>query len=249
MLKQGCEYTCANCTNFRWMKSQRNQCLPDGVQREASKDRPAHTDAVRVVYASSEIRTKPNIASLPFIPLASEMSVSLTADSWPLATRMLPRLWAFAFRLCGDAAMAEKLVEDAYCFGNFDASAAEQSVSAPKQLYARVYLGWVTRRWGAGGNEPLPLTCLAASRGDAGGSSCANACELIEHTRLVNAVNALPDIERAVVLLIAVDELSVKATAEIIGTSPAKVIAHLNAAEAMMDIAIGGTRGRPASKA
>jgi DNA-directed RNA polymerase specialized sigma24 family protein len=142
---------------------------------------------------------------------------------------ILPDLWAFAFRLCGDAGSAEALVENAYVSANFQESALEDSASVTIQLYARIYIGWTSRE----ADESIPFTHVAFLTGRSNASPL-DVSSPVHSTSFINAFNSLPDVERAVVLLVTVAEMSVNATAKIMDTTPENVMARLSAAEAMM---------------
>jgi DNA-directed RNA polymerase specialized sigma24 family protein len=158
------------------------------------------------------------------------MSVPSYVDPWPFAMSMLPDLWAFAFRLCGDAGSAEALVENAYRSANFQESASEDRASVTIQLYARIYIGWTSRE----GDESKPFTHVAAFLTGGSDPSLLDVSSPVHSTSFFNAFNSLPDVERAVVLLVKVAEMSVTSAAKVMDTTPQNVMARLRAAEAMM---------------
>lgn len=136
---------------------------------------------------------------------------------------LLGRLWTFAWRLTKDARHAERLVREAYKRALDESNRCLTGESALHKMYAIIWSNWNSR----GGIHSARVR--AAPRGsrfrllksyDANPSSHG-------FSGIVDAVDALPDIQRVVLILIAVEGLSYSQAAEIVDSPVERVKRHL----------------------
>ncbi|MEV4702510.1 SigE family RNA polymerase sigma factor [Actinoplanes sp. NPDC049316] len=129
----------------------------------------------------------------------------------------LPRLHRTAYMLCGDAHRADDIVQATLTalYVNWKRVAAADNVDAYVQsILVRRYLDERRLRWSRvrlGGVPAHAVSTAAAEHG------------IVERDALVTALRALPKGQRAVIVLRYFDDLSVEATAEVLGCSAGNV--------------------------
>jgi RNA polymerase sigma-70 factor (ECF subfamily) len=137
---------------------------------------------------------------------------------------LLGRLWTFAWRLTKDARHAERLVREAYKRAHDESNRCLTGESALHKMYAIIWSDWN----GRGGIHSARVR--AATRGSRFRllkSYDANPSTSHGFSGIVDAVDALPDIQRVVLILIAVEGLSYSQAAEIVDSPVERVKRHL----------------------
>jgi RNA polymerase sigma-70 factor (ECF subfamily) len=155
---------------------------------------------------------------------------------------MLPRLWAFALRLSKDRYDAEDLVQRA-CVRALERAQQLQPDTAPLSwMYSIVHSAWISelrarrvRRvaridWNDDFMNDLPDPV------DKGPEM-----QLIQ-TQIIGAVERLPDAQRMVMLLVAVEGLSYQQAADVLGVPIGTVMSRLSRARQAVG-AMFGTEG------
>lgn len=143
---------------------------------------------------------------------------------------MLPRLWAFALRISGDKYDAEDLVQLACVRALERAHQLQPDTSPLSWMFAIVHTTWI--------NEVRSRNVRGRSRQEwddsvietiTDPSAPTPEAELMYQQILV-AVNNLPDGQREVMLLVAVERFSYKETAEILEVPIGTVMSRLSRA-------------------
>jgi RNA polymerase sigma-70 factor (ECF subfamily) len=136
---------------------------------------------------------------------------------------LLPRLWVFALRLCEDPCAAHHLVEHA-CARRLQAShRAHTGISALCEFYSAIYATWTgSSCWHTSGCGANGQRC-----DDLDGQADISCAGVTKADYIVKAVSALPHAERVVMLLVAVEELTVDETALILGIAARAVLSRL----------------------
>ena len=147
----------------------------------------------------------------------------MTRDLPTALPELLSRLWVFALRLCEDPCAAHDLVEHACARGLQASHRGHTGVSTLCRLYSAIYStwtgtsGWQTSACRANGQRCDDTDCHAAT-------SCAG---VTNADYIVKAVSALPHAERVVMLLVAVEGLTVDETALILDIPARAVLSRL----------------------
>jgi RNA polymerase sigma-70 factor (ECF subfamily) len=149
------------------------------------------------------------------------------ADLSGLLPDMLPQLWAFALRICGDRHDAEDLVQRA-CVRAFERAHQLQPDTAPLSwMFSIVHSTWM--------NELRARNIRTRSRVewdddflDTVADPHARTPEQnVMNSQIVSAVQRLPEIQRVVMLLVAVEGLSYLEAAEALGLPIGTVMSRL----------------------
>lgn len=147
---------------------------------------------------------------------------------------MLPQLWAFALRLCGEGCAAEHLVQCA-CARTLEQPYRSRSddVSPWVALLCELYATWHSER-----HEP-PM--YDDRRHDTSTQR--------HDPSIVDAVECLPDVQRIALLLIEVEGLSYDETASVLNVPVATAMSHLSRARRTLGAQFVGRalRGNAAS--
>ena len=143
---------------------------------------------------------------------------------------MLPRLWAFALRISGDKHDAEDLVQLACVRALERAHQLQPDTSPLSWMFAIVHTTWI--------NEVRSRNVRGRSRQEwddsvietiTDPSAPTPEAELM-HQQILVAVNNLPNGQREVMLLVAVERFSYKETAEILEVPIGTVMSRLSRA-------------------
>lgn len=147
---------------------------------------------------------------------------------------MLPQLWAFALRLCGDGCAAEHLVQRA-CARTLEQPYRSRSddVSPWVALLCELYATWHSERY----EPPMhdgPRRDTSTKQHD---------------PSIVDAVDCLPDAQRVALLLIEVEGLSYDETASVLNVPVATAMSHISRARRTLGAQFVGRalRGNAAS--
>jgi RNA polymerase sigma-70 factor (ECF subfamily) len=152
------------------------------------------------------------------------------ADLPSLLPEMLPRLWAFALRICGDRHDAEDLVQWA-CVRALERAHQLQPDTAPLSwMFSIMHSIWI--------NELRARNVRARSVMEGEGDfletvADPHACTLEQNmmnSQIVSAVQRLPETQRVVMLLVAVEGLSYQEAADALGVPVGTVMSRLSRA-------------------
>jgi len=152
------------------------------------------------------------------------------ADLPALLPGMLPRLWAFALRISGDRHDAEDLVQLA-CVRALERTHQLQADTSPLSwMFSIVHTTWI--------NEVRSRNVRSRSRQDWNDSIIESVTDPtaqtpendLMHKQILAAVNNLPDGQREVMLLVAVERFTYKEAAEILEVPIGTVMSRLSRA-------------------
>jgi RNA polymerase sigma-70 factor (ECF subfamily) len=140
---------------------------------------------------------------------------------------LLPRLWRFALRLTGDQHTAEDLVQRSCVRGLERRHQLQPGTSPCSWMFSIVHSVWLNevrarqiRRYASmQWNDELAETIPDESPVDPE--------QDLMHRQIIEAVEKLPDAQRAVMLLVAVEGLSYKEAAEALGIPMGTVMSRL----------------------
>ena len=157
---------------------------------------------------------------------------------------LLPRLWRFALRLAGDRHDAEDLVQRACVRALERRSQLQPGTSTLSWLFSIVHSVWLNevRARQIRNHGSMQWTEeLADTVADTGASNP----ELYTlHQQIIGAVEKLPDAQRTVMLLVAVEGLSYREAATVLDVPIGTVMSRLARAR----LTIGESFGRPAGE-
>jgi RNA polymerase sigma-70 factor (ECF subfamily) len=155
------------------------------------------------------------------------MALKAGADLVGMLPEMLPRLWTFALRISGDVHDAEDLVQRA-CLRALERVHELQPDTAPLSwMFSIVHSIWI--------NELRARSVRHRSRVDwdddfmeavADPAASDPRAEAI-HAQIIRAVLRLPEAQRVVMLLVAVEGLSYKDAADVLGVPIGTVMSRL----------------------
>ena len=152
------------------------------------------------------------------------------ADLPSLLPGMLPRLWAFALRLAGDQHDAEDLVQRA-CVRGLERAHQLQPDTAPLSwMFSIMHSTWINelrarnvrRRSGTEWDDDM-----IENVADPAGRTPETA---LMHDQVIMAVQRLPDAQRVVMLLVAVEGLSYQEAADVLDIPIGTVMSRLSRA-------------------
>lgn len=150
------------------------------------------------------------------------------ADVSSLLPAMLPRLWAFALRISSDRCDAEDLVQRACLCALEQSHELQADTVSLGRMFSIIYFTWI-------GTLPTRMARCPSSAGwnddslasVAGPAAGAPEDEVINQ-QIVDAVQALPEAQRVVMLLVAVEGLSYKEAGETLGVSIGTIMSRLS---------------------
>lgn len=152
------------------------------------------------------------------------------ADLPALLPGMLPRLWAFALRISGDRHDAEDLVQLA-CVRALERTHQLQPDTSPLSwMFSIVHTTWI--------NEVRSRNVRGRSRQEWDDNVIETVTDPTAHTpetelmhqQILEAVNKLPDGQREVMLLVAVERFSYKEAADVLQVPIGTVMSRLSRA-------------------
>ncbi|GAB3626105.1 RNA polymerase sigma 70 [Pandoraea terrae] len=158
---------------------------------------------------------------------------------------MLPRLWAFALRICGDRHDAEDLVQRACVRGLERAHQLRPDTSALSWMFSIVHSIWVTEirarsvrnRSSMEWNDALVETVADPAQ-------CTPE-EYAIHNQIVSAVERLPEAQRLVILLVAVEGLTYSEAAAVLDVPIGTVMSRLSRARQTIGAMFGDKASAP----
>ena len=145
-------------------------------------------------------------------------------------SELLPRLWAFAWRISRSERDAELVVEQAYRQA-FESPINVENERLDKLMFALIYSVWLRRRdirqsMRESAGEPR-IVALASSKG----------AEDIAHRTIVDALEGLPDGQRIGMLLVTLEGFSCSDAAFVLGMPSKALISQLVEARQMVELA------------
>jgi RNA polymerase sigma-70 factor (ECF subfamily) len=155
----------------------------------------------------------------------------MTGSDLPgLLPALLPRLWAFALRLSGDQHDAEDLVQRACVRALERAHQLQPDTSPLSWMFSIVHSTWINEvrargvrsRWGMDWDDSL-LDTVADS-------NMRTPEENVMNGQIIKAVEQLPETQRAVMLLVAVEGLSYGEAAEVLDVPVGTIMSRLSRA-------------------
>jgi RNA polymerase sigma-70 factor (ECF subfamily) len=167
------------------------------------------------------------------------------ADLPGMLPEMLPRLWAFALRLSGDQHDAEDLVQRACVRALERAHQLQPDTSPLSWMFSIVHSTWI--------NELRARSVRKRSSMEWDDDFLENVADPVDrgpeaqlmHGQVISAVERLPEAQRVVMLLVAVEGLSYQEAADALEVPIGTVMSRLSRARQ----AVGALLGTPDSKA
>ena len=162
------------------------------------------------------------------------------ADLPDMLPEMLPRLWAFALRLSGDQHDAEDLVQRA-CLRGLERAHQLQPDTAPLSwMFSIVHSTWI--------NELRARSVRRRSSLDWDDDFLENIPDPVDrgpetqlmHGQIIDAVERLPEAQRVVMLLVAVEGLSYQQAADVLEVPIGTVMSRLSRARQAVGALLGG---------
>jgi RNA polymerase sigma-70 factor, ECF subfamily len=176
-----------------------------------------------------------------------------SADLPALLPGMLPRLWAFALRLSGDQHDAEDLVQRACVRGLERAHQLKPDTAPLSWMFSIVHSTWI--------NELRARSVRKRSSMEWDDDFLENLPDPVDqgpearlmHSQVIDAVQRLPEAQRVVMLLVAVEGLSYQQAADALEIPIGTVMSRLSRARQAIGALLGGrgpdTRLRENSRA
>ncbi|MDC6127772.1 RNA polymerase sigma factor [Burkholderia gladioli] len=162
---------------------------------------------------------------------------------------MLPRLWAFSLRLCGNQHDAEDVLQRACVRGLERAHQLQPGTSPLSWMFSIVHSTWINElrsrnvrsrssmEWDDNFLETVP---------DPGAR---NPEETLMNGEIIAAVERLPEAQRVVMLLVAVEGLSYAEAAEVLGVPIGTIMSRLSRARQTIGAQFGQREASPRSTA
>src|ERR1700712_1127960 len=171
------------------------------------------------------------------------------ADLPSMLPEMLPRLWAFALRISGDRHDAEDLVQRA-CLRALERAHQLQPDTAPLSwMFSIVHSTWI--------NELRARSVRKRSSMEWDDDFLENIADPVDkspetqlmHGRIISAVERLPEAQRVVMLLVAVEGLSYQAAADVLEVPIGTVMSRLSRARQAVGAQFGTHEPKPKASA
>jgi RNA polymerase sigma-70 factor, ECF subfamily len=158
------------------------------------------------------------------------MSTVEVEDLGSLLPQMLPRLWAFALRLCGNRQDAEDLLQRA-CVRGLERAHQLQPGTAPLSwMFSIVHSTWANELRARKGGRESTVTGDNGALQTVPDPSAHMPEQRALYAEMIDAVEQLPEPQRAVVLLVAVEGLSYAEAAGVLGVPPGTIMSRLSRA-------------------
>jgi RNA polymerase sigma-70 factor, ECF subfamily len=163
----------------------------------------------------------------------------------PHLTTLLPKLWRFALRLTRHHDDAQDLVQRT-CLRALERQHQWHPQGSPLSwLYAILHSIWLNEMRS---RRLHPVASLSEDEGDAlaaepAASHGADPQALLFFRQVVQAVDALPEAQRVVMLLVAVEGLSYREAADVLGVPVGTVMSRLSRARVVIGERFSGAAG------
>jgi RNA polymerase sigma-70 factor (ECF subfamily) len=171
------------------------------------------------------------------------------ADLPSMLPEMLPRLWAFALRISGDRHDAEDLVQRA-CLRALERAHQLQPDTAPLSwMFSIVHSTWI--------NELRARSVRKRSSMEWDDDFLENIADPVDkspetqlmHGQIISAVERLPEAQRVVMLLVAVEGLSYQEAADVLEVPIGTVMSRLSRARQAVGAQFGTQEPKPKASA
>ncbi|MCA8003290.1 RNA polymerase sigma factor [Burkholderia metallica] len=152
------------------------------------------------------------------------------ADLSAMLPEMLPRLWAFALRISGDWHDAEDLVQRACLRGLERAHQLKPDTAALSWMFSIVHTIWVNELRARSVRNRSSMDWDDGFLETVEDKSTRTPEQLTMYAQIIEAVQRLPEAQRVVMLLVAVEELSYSEAAEALNIPLGTVMSRLSRA-------------------
>lgn len=170
------------------------------------------------------------------------------ADLSSMLPDMLPRLWAFALRISGDQHDAEDLVQRA-CVRALERAHQLQPGTAPLSwMFSIVHSTWINELRARSVRNRSSMDWDDEFLETVADPSVRTPEQIAMNTQIVNAVQRLPEAQRVVMLLVAVEGLSYSETAEALSVPIGTVMSRLSRARQAIGAMFGGGEANQKAK-
>ncbi len=166
------------------------------------------------------------------------------ADVSSLLPAMLPRLWAFALRISGDRSDAEYLVQRACLCALERSHQLQANTVSLGWMFSIIYFTWIGELRTRMARYPSSAEWDDDSLATVAGPAAGTPEEEVINKQIVGAVQALPEAQRVVMLLVAVEELSYKEAGETLGVPIGMLMSRLSHARQAIGALISERRDR-----
>lgn len=151
-------------------------------------------------------------------------------DLGGMLPEMLPRLWAFALRLAGDKHDAEDLVQRA-CLRGLERAHQLQPDTAPLSwMFSIVHSTWINELHARSVRHRSRLDWDDAFMETVADPAASDPQTEVMNAQIIDAVQRLPEAQRVVMLLVAVEGLSYQEAADVVGVPIGTVMSRLSRA-------------------
>ena len=171
------------------------------------------------------------------------------ADLSTMLPEMLPRLWAFALRISGDQHDAEDLVQRA-CVRGLERAHQLQADTAPLSwMFSIVHSTWINELRARSVRSRSSMEWDDDFLETVEDPSARTPEQITMNAQIIEAVQRLPEAQRAVMLLVAVEGLSYSETAEALEVPIGTVMSRMSRARQAIGALFAGKAARPAKVA
>ena len=172
-------------------------------------------------------------------PAMDTPAVSRSDELTGALPALLPRLWRFALRLTGDRHAAEDLVQRACVRGLERRHQLQPGTSPHSWMFSIVHSVWLNEVRARQIRQRASMQWTDDLAETVADESSANPERDALHRQIIQAVEKLPDAQRAVMLLVAVEGLSYREAAEALGIPLGTVMSRLARARLTIGQAFG----------
>ena len=184
----------------------------------ANDQSPSHSDAVSAAAVEKAMEADCLATALP---------------------RLLPRLWRFAYRLSGDPHSAEDLVQKACVRGLERQHQLQPGTSAQSWMFSIIHTVWLNEVRARRIRQHASMQ-WSDELADTVPDEISVSPEMQTlHRQIITAVGQLPDAQRVVMLLVAVEGFSYRETADALGVPIGTVMSRLARARLTIGEALG----------
>jgi len=163
------------------------------------------------------------------------------ADLPAMLPDMLPRLWAFALRLSADRHDAEDLVQRA-CLRGLERAHQLQPDTAPLSwMFSIVHSTWLNELRARGVRRRSSIDCDDDFLENLPDPVDNGPETQLRHGQIIDAVEQLPEAQRVVMLLVAVEGLSYQQAADVLEVPIGTVMSRLSRARQAVGARFGGS--------
>jgi RNA polymerase sigma-70 factor (ECF subfamily) len=177
----------------------------------------------------------------------SIMSTADVEDLPSLLPGMLPRLWAFSLRLCGNQHDAEDVLQRACVRGLERAHQLQPGTSPLSWMFSIVHSTWINELRARNVRTRSSMEWDDNFLETVADPGARNPETTLMSSEIIAAVERLPEAQRIVMLLVAVEGLSYSEAAEVLGVPIGTIMSRLSRARQTIGAQFG-ERDAPASR-